>query len=167
MNDQTVKADAGKLKLTLVPRQIIKDICEVREYGNAKYPEGGPDNWKQVDVQRYRDALFRHFLAYLDDPHGVDEESGIPHYKHMACNMAFLCEMEKKDIRKTTAVQHNGYWNYKDNEIFAGEYFCSECRTRAEVDLYGEWILSDYCPHCGAKMLAAQINEERSKEKDE
>lgn len=99
MNDQTVKADAGKLKLTLVPRQIIKDICEVREYGNAKYPEGGPDNWKQVDIQRYRDALFRHFLAYLDDPAGVDEESGIPHYKHMACNMAFLCEMEKKDSK--------------------------------------------------------------------
>lgn len=94
--NQTVKADEGKLKLTLVPRQIIKDICEVREYGNAKYPEGGPDNWKQVDIQRYRDALFRHFLAYLDDPHGVDEESGIEHYKHMACNMAFLCEMEKK-----------------------------------------------------------------------
>ena len=95
MSDQTVKADAGKLKLTLVPRQIIKDTCEVREYGNAKYPEGGPDNWKQVDIQRYRDALFRHFLAYLDDPAGVDEESGIPHYKHMACNMAFLCEIEK------------------------------------------------------------------------
>ena len=94
MNDQSVKADAGKLKLTLVPRQIIKDICEVREYGNAKYPEGGPDNWKQVDIQRYRDALFRHFLAYLDNPHGLDEESGIEHYKHMACNMAFLCEME-------------------------------------------------------------------------
>ena len=178
MNDQTVKADAGKLKLTLVPRQIIKDICEVREYGNAKYPEGGPDNWKQVDIQRYRDALFRHFMAYLDDPHGVDEESGIKHYKHMACNMAFLCEMENKNIRKTATamydpesntifVRHNGYWNYKDNEIFSGEYFCSECRTRAEVDLYGEWILSDYCPHCGAKMLAAQINNERSKEKDE
>lgn len=94
MNDQTAKADAGKPKLTLVPTQIIKDICEVREYGNAKYPEGGPDNWKNVDKQRYRDALFRHFLAYLEDPHGVDEESGIEHYKHMACNMAFLCEME-------------------------------------------------------------------------
>ena len=76
MNDQTAKA-------------------EVREYGNNKYPEGGPDNWKNVEIQRYRDALFRHLLAYLDDPYGVDEESGIEHYKHMACNMAFLCEMEK------------------------------------------------------------------------
>ena len=96
MNNQTAKADAGKPKLTLVPHQIIYDVAEVREYGNNKYPEGGPDNWKQVDVQRYRDALFRHLLAYLDDPHGVDEESGIEHYKHMACNMAFLCEMEKE-----------------------------------------------------------------------
>ena len=95
MNDQTVKADAGKLKLSLVPTQIIRDIAEVREYGNNKYPDGGPDNWKNVEIQRYRDALFRHLLAYLDDPQGVDEESGIEHYKHMACNMAFLCEMEK------------------------------------------------------------------------
>ena len=95
MANQKVKADNGKPKLTLVPRQILYDICEVREYGNKKYPDGGPDNWKKVEKERYRDALFRHFLLYLDDPDGVDEESGIKHYKHMACNMAFLCEMEK------------------------------------------------------------------------
>jgi hypothetical protein len=91
--DQTAKADAGKLQITLVPTQIIRDIAEVRMYGNHKYHD--PNNWKQVEVERYRDALCRHLLAYLDDPKSVDEESGIPHYKHMACNMAFLCEMEK------------------------------------------------------------------------
>lgn len=108
LDNQTVKADAGKLKLTLVPRQIIKDICQVREYGNEKYPEGGPDNWKQVDIQRYRDALFRHFLAYLDDPHGVDEESGLPHLSHLCCNAAFLCEMEKWDgIQRNTEKNKN------------------------------------------------------------
>lgn len=90
---QTAKADAGKLQITLVPRQIIRDIAEVRMYGNRKY--GDPDNWKQVDIKRYRDALCRHLLAYLDDPDSVDEESGIPHYKHLACNVAFICEMEK------------------------------------------------------------------------
>lgn len=95
LNDQQVKSDNGKPKLTLVPRQIIFDIAKVREYGNNKYPDGGPDNWKQVDIQRYKDALYRHFMAYLDDPDGVDEESGIPHYMHMACNMAFICELEK------------------------------------------------------------------------
>ncbi len=102
MNDQTAKADAGKPQLTLVPRQIIYDICEVREYGNKKYHD--PDNWKTVEIERYRDALFRHFMAYLDDPDGVDEESGIPHYKHMACNMAFICEMEKRRSDNKSAV---------------------------------------------------------------
>lgn len=91
--NQEAKADAGKLQLTLVPRQIIKDIAEVRMYGNAKYHD--PENWKTVEKERYRDAAFRHFLAYLDDPDGVDEESGIKHLKHLACNIAFLCEMEK------------------------------------------------------------------------
>ena len=109
MNNQTIKADAGKLRLSLVPPQIIRDIAEVREYGNAKYPEGGPDNWKQVEIERYRDALFRHLLAYLEDPYGVDEESGIEHYKHMACNMAFLCEMEKgeKNVNTTSTESDN------------------------------------------------------------
>lgn len=89
---QTAKADAGKPKLSLVPSQIIYDIAEVREYGNRKY--GDPDNWKTVEKERYRDAAYRHFLAYLKDPNGVDEESGIKHLKHLACNIAFLCEME-------------------------------------------------------------------------
>lgn len=92
MNDQTAKADAGKPQLTLVPRRIIFDIARVREYGNAKYLD--PENWRTVSKERYRDAAFRHFMAYLDDPEGVDEESGLPHLWHLACNIAFLCEME-------------------------------------------------------------------------
>ena len=48
----------------------------------------------QLEAQRYRDAMYRHMLAYLDDPKGVDEESGLPHLWHLACNVAFLCEME-------------------------------------------------------------------------
>lgn len=94
---QSAKADNGKLKLTLVPHQIIRDIARVRMYGNQKYPDGGPDNWKRVSPQRYRDALYRHLLLYLEDPHGVDEESGIPHIAHIACNVAFLCEFEKEE----------------------------------------------------------------------
>lgn len=91
MNDQTAKADAGKLQISLVPTQIIRDIAQVRMYGNDKY--GDPDNWKSVDIGRYIDALLRHTLAFVDNMDSVDEESGIPHYKHMACNMAFICEM--------------------------------------------------------------------------
>lgn len=96
--NQEAKADAGKPKLTLVPQQIIYDVAEVREYGCKKYHD--PENWKKVDIQRYRDAAFRHFLAYLNEPTGVDVESGISHLKHLACNVAFLCELENNNQTK-------------------------------------------------------------------
>ena len=90
--DQEAKADAGKAKLSLVPTRIIFDIARIREYGTRKY--GDPDNWKAVEPQRYRDAAFRHLLDYIADPSGTDEESGLPHLWHLACNVAFLCELE-------------------------------------------------------------------------
>lgn len=93
MNDQSVKADAGKPRLTLVPRKIIWAIAAVREFGTAKY-HGDTENWRKVDPQRYRDAMTRHMMRYLDDPYGVDDESGLPHLWHMMCNGAFLCELE-------------------------------------------------------------------------
>ena len=97
-NKQEAKADAGKPQLTLVPRQILFDIAKVRAFGVKKYND--PDNWKKVEIQRYRDAAFRYFMAYLDDPQGNDEESGLSHLAHLACNIAFLCELEKKGTNK-------------------------------------------------------------------
>ena len=92
--DQSVKSDEGKLQLTLVPRMIIRAIARIRMYGVKKYKD--PDNWMKVEIERYRDAAFRHFLAYLDDPKGTDDESGLPHLWHLACNIAFLIELEFK-----------------------------------------------------------------------
>ena len=91
-NGQDAKADNGKPRLTLVPRKIFWAIAAIREYGTAKYKD--PDNWRRVEKERYRDAAFRHFLSYLDDPTGVDSESGLPHLWHLATNCAFLCELE-------------------------------------------------------------------------
>ena len=108
MNDQTAKKDAGKPRLSLVPTQILYDICKVREFAvDNKYKN--PDNWKNVEIQRYRDAAFRHFLLYLNDPKGVDEESGLPHLSHLATNIAFLCELEKEDkeIKKNEGLIHH------------------------------------------------------------
>ena len=102
-NSQTAKADSGKAQLTLVPRRIIWDIARIRMYGTEKYHD--PDNWKKVEPERYRDAAFRHFLSYLDDPFGVDKESGFPHLWHLACNIAFLCEMEDTYLSKSDEVK--------------------------------------------------------------
>lgn len=92
---KTLETPCGDSKgIALVPVGIINAIRKIRLYGLKKYKD--PENWRQVEPQRYRDAMMRHMLAYLDDPHGVDEESGMPHLWHLACNVAFLCEMEEK-----------------------------------------------------------------------
>lgn len=97
-NDQTAKADKGKPRLSLVPTRAVEGIARIREYGCNKYPVGGQDNWKDVEPQRYIDALLRHAFAFKDDPCGVDEESGLPHLWHLMCNGAFLCELLGDEI---------------------------------------------------------------------
>lgn len=87
----TAKNDQGKPRPTLVPVSLIRAVTAVREFGTAKYKD--PDNWRKVEAQRYRDALYRHWLAYLDGEE-TDKESGLPHLWHLACNTAFLIEME-------------------------------------------------------------------------
>ena len=94
------KDTKGKAKISLVPMQILKDIAEVREYGVKKY--GSVDSYKEVPIEDYRDALLRHIIEYIKDPNGVDKESGIKHYKHIACNMAFICEMENTEDDPTS-----------------------------------------------------------------
>ena len=91
MRNQDAKADQGKVRPTLVPPSLVLAVAKIREYGCEKYHD--PDNWRQVEPQRCRDALYRHFLAYLSGELS-DEESGLPHLWHMACNVAFLIEME-------------------------------------------------------------------------
>ena len=99
MNDQTIKADTGKPKIHLVPANIITAIARIREYGNNKYPDGGPDNWKYVEPERYIDAAFRHLIACKNNIWATDPESGYPHLWHLACNVAFLCEMTDTETK--------------------------------------------------------------------
>ena len=109
MNDKH-KADSGKPRPTLVPLQIIWEIAKVRGYGLEKYPQTGRDGWREIDIERIRDAMLRHCLRYIEDPHGVDEESGLPHLSHLACNIAFLCEMEAEPKNETQPEeQPKGY----------------------------------------------------------
>lgn len=89
--DQSAKADKGKLELSLVNPQLVKAVAEVRMYGTEKYGES--ENWRKVEPKRYVDALYRHLLAYIEG-NEVDEESGLSHLAHMACNISFLLDKE-------------------------------------------------------------------------
>ena len=92
---QEAKADSGKLEIDLVPMQIVRDVAEVRMYGTKKYKD--PNNWRKVELRRYVNALLRHTLAFAEDINSVDDESGIPHYKHMECNLAFISELMRQE----------------------------------------------------------------------
>lgn len=133
MNDQNCKKDAGKPQLTLVPQQILYDIARVREFGIEKYHER--DSWKRVDIQRYRDAAYRHFLAYLADPQGVDEESGLTHLSHLACNIAFLCDMEKDISERNKAMED--IENYVERDMTSLKHLATSYLATA----------CDYCKH--------------------
>lgn len=87
------KSDAGKPRPTLCPVSLINAVTQIREYWFRKYND--TENWRSVEPQRYKDALYRHWLAYLSG-HEIDEESGKPHLWHIACIVAFLIEMEAK-----------------------------------------------------------------------
>ena len=49
----------------------------------------------EVTVKVYGGSLYRHWLAYLRGEK-YDLESGLPHLWHLACNAAFLIEMEAR-----------------------------------------------------------------------
>ncbi len=88
------KADAGKIRFSLLPLQPVIEIIKVLEYGAKKY---APDNWQKVPHSRtrYFDACQRHILAWWDGEK-TDPESGLPHLAHAACCLLFLMWGDEK-----------------------------------------------------------------------
>lgn len=84
----TLKFDAGKWRLSLIPVSCIRTIVGVLEFGAAKY---ALDNWKTVPDarRRYYDAAIRHLTAWWDGERN-DPESSLPHLAHAACCIIFL-----------------------------------------------------------------------------
>lgn len=92
--NKVAKADKGKIQPTLVSPDLIKAVAEVRMFGTEKYHD--PDNWKEVEPQRYLDALYRHLLAYIGGEE-YDLESGLSHLAHMGCNISFLLDRDYRE----------------------------------------------------------------------
>lgn len=97
MMEQQPKADQGKPHPSYVPVALIEGVMAVREYGNQKYHD--PDNWKQVEPERFWDATLRHVLKAWHNPYSIDKESGLPNLWHIATNVAFLIEMGEKNAK--------------------------------------------------------------------
>ena len=87
-----VKYDNDKPQWSLLPFKALKEVVDVLTYGAKKY---APDNWKKVPNarQRYIDAGFRHFTAYVAGEK-LDPETGKSHIAHAICCLLYLLAFE-------------------------------------------------------------------------
>lgn len=87
--DRGMKYDGGKPRYSLLAPGFARAVIEVLEYGAQKY---APRSWQGVPdaVERYTDAMWRHYDYWLADKEDRDQESGLHHLAHVACNAMFL-----------------------------------------------------------------------------
>lgn len=85
--DQSKKFDGGKIRMELIPTSALTSIGRVLTHGAEKY---GPNTWQTVEYERYVGALIRHLVSFIDDPTGVDSDSGLKHTEHLLANAVFL-----------------------------------------------------------------------------
>lgn len=90
---QGTKHDNGKLKLDLIPPEIIEMLGEVFQYGSGKY---GRNNWeKGFADDRLIAAALRHYVEYAKG-NRYDEDSGLPHLAQAAWNLLILETLKRR-----------------------------------------------------------------------
>lgn len=88
------KFDAGKNRLDLIPPAATEGIGLVLTFGAGKYT---PYNWaKGIEFSKIIAAIKRHLLA-IERHEDIDEESGLLHIDHIACNAAFLQTFQRHE----------------------------------------------------------------------
>lgn len=83
-----IKYDENKLRWDLLPFIAVEDVVKVLMLGAKKY---GEYNWRGLNNQQHRiqAAIFRH-MSEIMKGNIIDDESGLPHSAHVACNALFL-----------------------------------------------------------------------------
>ena len=92
--EKGVKNDSEKLDWTMLDLGVMEKVVEVLQYGSNKYAR---DNWKNVDGNRFEAAAMRHKVARLKGEK-YDQESGLLHAAHEACNLYFILCKELDEI---------------------------------------------------------------------
>ena len=91
-----IKDTKGKWKPRYVCTSLEEEVAKVRAYGVEKY--GHEDGWKLTSDIDYLEAAIRHCkkalkaIQYNDKTMMYDEESGLSHYAHAACDLMFCLE---------------------------------------------------------------------------
>jgi hypothetical protein len=82
-----IKADGGKPRMDLLPREALIGTAEVLGFGAQKYAD---HNWRKGFAwSRIYGAALRHLTAWFAGE-DLDPESGLSHLDHAACCVMFL-----------------------------------------------------------------------------
>ena len=81
--NQKFKCDSGKIRYLLIPPEWIKWLADVFMVG---YKRHGKDNWKKVEIERYEDALIRHWQAYRFGNMINSEDENVFHLAQVSWN---------------------------------------------------------------------------------
>lgn len=93
------KFDEGKPRYDLLAPELLEEVSKVLAFGAQKY---GDRNWeKGMDWHRPFGALMRHSWAWWKGEE-LDQESGLSHLSHAACNLMFLLAYSKRLVGKDT-----------------------------------------------------------------
>lgn len=92
MSDKSLKFDAGKPPISLIPRSALVEEAQVLAFGAQKYDR---HVWRDgMQWSRLIDACLRHLTAF-NEGEDIDQESGLSHLAHARCSLGFLIEYSK------------------------------------------------------------------------
>jgi hypothetical protein len=92
-----VKFDQDKVRMELVPAELMVAVGTILTFGAEKY---APRNWELgMDWSRVFGALQRHLWAW-ESGEDKDPETGKSHLWHAACCIAFLVTYEQRGVGK-------------------------------------------------------------------
>lgn len=98
MNETTVgrKDDQEKVRTDLYSVPAYLGTCAVLSFGAKKYAAW---NWSHgIAYMRIYGAILRHLFAWVTGEDN-DQETGLPHLDHAACELMFLQHMTKRPDR--------------------------------------------------------------------
>lgn len=94
-SEGAVKHDGDKVRLDLLPPELVEGVGAVLTFGAHKY---GARNWeKGMRWGRPFAALLRHLWAWWRGEE-MDPETGMSHLWHAGCCLAFLIAYEQRQI---------------------------------------------------------------------
>jgi hypothetical protein len=110
-----IKHDAGKVRLELLPPELLFGVSEILTFGAKKYSDR---NWELgMDWSRVFGGLMRHLWAWWRGE-DTDAETGKSHLWHAGCCIAFLIAYEArkvgKDDRPKIADPHSGEFTQEE-----------------------------------------------------